>query len=175
MSRVILEGVEGAEEQLGGLIEPYQDRTVQQYRVKQYEDEDARYEAVEDARDHERPAHVPAGGTHEIHHPYLVTGGVDGETDGVEHDEERADCKKDGLRDAVLFGGIDNFRQPVNGGFVLVEIYLIYRGASARLRILLGLEVLGDCFVLACLLRADLERCAQGVRAQPLEGPGRGR
>src|SRR3989338_9891323 len=169
MSRVILEGVEGAEEQLGGLIEPYQDRTVQQYRVKQYEDEDARYEAVEDARDHERPAHVPAGGTHEIHHPYLVTGGVDGETDGVEHDEERADCKKDGLRDAVLFRGIDNFRQPVNGCFILIEIHFVYRRARARFRILLRLEILGDCFVLARLLRADFERGGEGILTELVE------
>src|SRR3989338_2819346 len=163
MSRVILEGIERAEEQLGGRIKPYQDRTVQQYRVKQYEDEDARYEAVEDARDHEGPAHVPAGGTHEIHHPYLVAGGVDGETDGVEHYEKRAHGKKDGLRDAVLFGGINNFRQSVNSGFVLVEIYFVYRGARARLRILLGLEVLGDCFVLARLFRPYLQRCAERV------------
>ncbi len=169
MSRVILEGVEGAEEQLGRRVEPYQHGTVQKYRIEQYEHEDARYEAIEDARDHERPADVPAACAHEIHDSYLVAGGVDGETDGVEHDKQRADSEEYGLCYAVLLRGVDNLSQTVDSGFVLIEVHFVYGSARPHLRILLCLQVFGDALILARLLRPYLERGAERIGAELIE------
>src|SRR3989344_479128 len=95
-------------------------------RIEEEKHDEAAHEPVEHSRHHEGPAHVPVPRSHDVHDADLLARGVDGEAYRIERDQERRDAENERDADAEAPGGLDDVRQAVDRGLVLIEIDFVY-------------------------------------------------